>query len=184
MQIELRRVGCYAGSADGDWGEESRASLEKFNRYAHEKLDIKLASLNALGVIKSKTVRVCPLICRHGYRAEGDTCARITCGAGKVLNDDDECVSRKERRSPTASREREERRPRHMMSPAELDDGLDAPPVTRRRPPSRAGASTSPQIVCGDNSCRPVRPGCHIEYRTSEQGGSRMGGGSNVEICN
>ncbi|HVV40464.1 MAG TPA: caspase family protein [Nitrobacter sp.] len=185
VQIELRRVGCYSGSADGDWGEESRASLEKFNRYAHQKLDIKLAGLDALGVIKGKTARVCPLICRHGYRAEGDTCAKITCGAGKVLNDDDECVSRKERKLPTASREREreEHRPRHMMRPAELDDELDTPPVIRRRLPNRASVPES-RIVCGDHSCRAVRPGCHLEYRTTAQGGSVMGGGSNVEICN
>ncbi|MBN9006229.1 MAG: caspase family protein [Rhizobiales bacterium] len=184
VQTELRRVGCYSGSADGDWDKASRASLEKFNRYAGAKLDIKLASLDTLDVIKGKSARVCPLICRHGYKANGDACVKISCGEGKVLNDDNECVTRHERRTPQASRERDTRHPRRA-SRGRFDDELDVPPVVAPKLPRRAVAKpSSPQIVCGDNSCRRVRPGCHIEYRTTAEGGSIMGGGSNVEICN
>ena len=188
MQSELRRVGCYSGSADGDWDKASRTSLEKFNRYAGAKLDIKIASLDALDVIKGKSARVCPLICRHGYRADGDACVKISCGEGKVLNEDNECVTRKERRTPSASRERDERRP-HRAARGRIDDDMDerppavAPRLTPRLP-SRASPPSSPRFVCGDNSCRAVRRGCHIEYRTTAQGGSVMGGGSNVEVCN
>ena len=188
VQSELRRVGCYSGSADGDWDKASRTSLEKFNRYAGAKLDIKIASLDALDVIKGKSARVCPLICRHGYRADGDACVKISCGEGKVLNEDNECVTRKERRTPSASRERDERRP-HRAARGRIDDDMDErpPAVAPRlapRLPSRASPPSSPRFVCGDNSCRAVRRGCHIEYRTTAQGGSVMGGGSNVEVCN
>jgi len=183
VQTELHRVGCYGGSADGDWDKASRASLEKFNRYAGTSLNVKLASLGTLDAIKGKTARVCPPICRHGYRANGDACVKITCGEGKILNGDNECVVRKERPAPFASRDRDEPRPRRAGR-GRFDDEME-PPVDAPRLPGRGDViPSSPRYVCGDNSCRPVRRGCHIEYRTTAQGGSVMGGGSNVEICN
>jgi uncharacterized caspase-like protein len=184
VQTELRRVGCYDGSADGEWNKTSRMSLEKFNRYAGAKLNVKLASLDTLGVIKGKTARVCPLICRHGYKADGDACAKITCGEGKVLNDDNECVARKERKTPSASRDREERRPRRIGRDR-FDDELVAPRAAAPKLPSRASAKPEHGgIVCDDRTCRQVRRGCRIEFRTTAQGGGILGGGSNVEICN
>jgi uncharacterized caspase-like protein len=184
VQTELRRVGCYDGSADGEWNKTSRLSLEKFNRYAGAKLNVKLASLDTLGVIKAKTARVCPLICRHGYKADGGDCAKITCGEGKVLNDDNECVARKERKMPSASRDREERRPRGAGRDR-FDDELAAPRAAAPRRPSRASArSEQGGIVCDDHTCHPIKRGCRIEFRTTVQGGGILGGGSNMEICN
>lgn len=191
VQTELRRVGCYSGSADGAWDKASRASLEKFNRYADAKLNVKVASLDTLDAVKGKAARVCPLICRHGYKADGDTCEKITCGEGKVLNDDDACVVRKERRTPSASRERdrEERRPRRAGRGG-FDDELASPPAIAPRPPSPrlpSRATARPEqggIVCDDHTCHPIKRGCRIEFRTTAQGGGVPGGGSNVEICN
>ncbi|WP_438276119.1 caspase family protein [Nitrobacter sp.] len=183
VQIELRRVGCFNGSADGEWGKASRLSLENFNRHADAKLDVKVASLDTLGVIKSKTARVCPLICRHGYKADGDACAKITCGEGKVLNDDNECVARKERKVPSASRERDNRRPRRAGR-SRFNDELDAPQAAAPRLPSRASAKPEQGgVVCDDHTCHPIKRGCRIEFRTTAQGGGVLGGGSNVEIC-
>ena len=34
LQYELKRVGCYPGTIDGDWGPGSRAALEAFNQHA------------------------------------------------------------------------------------------------------------------------------------------------------
>jgi uncharacterized caspase-like protein len=183
VQIELRRVGCFNGSANGEWGKASRQSLENFNRHADAKLDVKVASLDTLGVIKSKTARVCPLICRHGYKADGDACAKITCGEGKVLDDDNECVARKERKAPSASRERDNRRPRRAGR-SRFNDELDAPQAAAPRLPSRASAKPEQGgIVCDDRTCHPIKRGCRIEFRTTAQGGGILGGGSNVEIC-
>jgi uncharacterized caspase-like protein len=184
VQTELRRVGCYDGSADGEWNKTSRLSLEKFNRYAGTKLSVRLASLDTLGVIKGKTARVCPLICRHGYKADGDTCVKITCGDGKILNDDNECVARKDRRSPSASRDRGERRPRRAGH-GRFEDELAVPRAPAPRLPSRASARPEQGgIVCDDRTCRPIKRGCRIEFRTTAQGGGILGGGSNTEICN
>jgi uncharacterized caspase-like protein len=184
VQIELRRVGCFNGSADGEWGKASRLSLENFNRHADAKLDVKVASLDTLGVIKGKTARVCPLICRHGYKADGDACAKITCGEGKVLNDDNECVARKERKAPSASRERDDRRPRRAGR-GRFNDELDAPQAAAPRLRSRASAKPEQGgVVCDDHTCHPIKRGCRIEFRTTAQGGGVLGGGSNMEICN
>ena len=108
VQTELRRVGCFTGSANGEWNAESRRSLELFNKHAGAKLDVKLASVDALDAIKLKPSRVCPLICEFGFRRDGDRCSKISCAAGSFLNDDNECERRKARQAPTARHERNE----------------------------------------------------------------------------
>lgn len=106
VQAELRRVGCLTAAADGEWNAASQRSLTLFNRYARTKFDAKLASTDALDAIKLKSSRVCPLVCEHGYMAEGERCTKITCAAGSFLNDDNECEKRRER--PVARRDRAE----------------------------------------------------------------------------
>jgi hypothetical protein len=168
VQTELRRVGCLAGSADGEWNKASRRSLELFNKSAGTRLDVKLASLDALDAIKSKTARVCPLICEYGFRADGERCVKISCAAGSFLNDDNECERRRER-TPSARRDRDERPAR----------------VVRERPEGEASAGkSSGQLVCDRGGCRPISRGCHLEFRTTAQGGPVEGGGGNVQICN
>ena len=70
LQVELRRVGCLTGSADGEWTSASRRSLELFNKYAGMKLEVKLASLDTLDAIKTKPGRVCPLSERPAAKPE------------------------------------------------------------------------------------------------------------------
>jgi hypothetical protein len=103
VQTELRRVGCLIGAADGEWNTASQRSLALFNRYAGMKLDVKVASTGALDAIKLKPSRVCPVICEHGFKADGDRCSKIVCAEGTYLNDDNECV--KQRGKATAKRD-------------------------------------------------------------------------------
>jgi hypothetical protein len=166
VQTELRRVGCLTGGADGEWNVTSQRSLALFNKNAGTKFDVKLASLDALDAIKLKPSRVCPLICEHGFKADGDHCSKIVCAEGSVLDADNDCVKRRAT-TPTAKREPAQR-------PDRAAQGLPRP----------VAPQASGQIMCDDHLCRPVQRGCHLEFRTSEQGGSRMGGGSNIEICN
>jgi uncharacterized caspase-like protein len=109
VQAELRRVGCLTGSADGNWNNSSQRSLTQFNRYAGTRLDTKVASVDTLDTIKLKSSRVCPLVCEHGFQADGDRCTRITCAEGSFLNDDNECEKRRAKR-PVATRDRPESR--------------------------------------------------------------------------
>jgi uncharacterized caspase-like protein len=172
VQTELGRVGCFSGSADGNWNATSQRSLSQFNRYAGTKLDVEVASTDALDAVKAKPSRVCPLVCEHGFKADGDKCTKIVCGGGTVLNDDNECEKKR-------------------AKPATIAKGNDSPQQdrpSRQRAQAGAGgkgaaagrATVSPQVLCTAYSCRPVQRGCHLEYH----GGGGPGNEASVEVCN
>jgi uncharacterized caspase-like protein len=183
VQTELGRVGCFFGAADGNWNAASQRSLSQFNRYAGTKLDVKVASTDALDAVKAKPARVCPLICDHGFKADGDKCTRIVCGDGYVLNDDNECEKKRVGKPPSAK-----------PATARRDDSQQDRPARQRRQAGAAaggyGAAVaagagrasggSGQIYCGSGICRPVNRGCHLEYR----GGGGPGNEANAEVCN
>jgi uncharacterized caspase-like protein len=171
VQAELRRVGCLSAAADGEWNSASQRSLTLFNKHAGTKFNVKLASLDALDAIKLKSARICPLICEHGSRPDGDNCSRIVCAEGSFLNEDNECEKRRAR-TPTARRRSDE--PRNHAARER-----PRPDVEARAPQPHA----SNQIVCDRGGCRPIDRGCHLEFRTTAQGGPVEGGGGNVQIC-
>jgi hypothetical protein len=132
VQTELRRAGCFTGSANGEWDAASRRALELFNQHAGTKFEVKVASANALDAIKLKPARVCPLICAFGFKRDGDRCVKIACAAGHFVNDDNECEKRKVRQAPSASHDRrEDRREARREAPA--------------RPKAEASAGNKPQ---------------------------------------
>lgn len=145
VQSELRRVGCLASNADGDWNATSQRSLALFNKHAGTKFDAKQASFDALDAIKAKPGRVCPLVCDHGFKADGETCVKIACRAGFRVNDDNECEKVQDKK-PVATRADAKKRD------------------TERKQTKAASAkpSASGQILCNQAGCRPVRSGCHI----------------------
>jgi hypothetical protein len=82
LQTELKRVGCDPGNIDGDWNAASRRALEIFNKHAGTKLEVRVANLNALSVIRSRTSRVCPLACDRVSRVRGDRCVKHRVAGG------------------------------------------------------------------------------------------------------
>ena len=140
VQAELRRVGCLSAEADGNWNTASQRSLTLFNRYAKTKLDTKLASTDALDTIKLKTARVCPLVCEHGYKADGERCTKITCAAGSFLNDDNECEKRRGKK-PVAKRDADDRRER-ARAVRERRQSLPEASVVKPRVSARGSASS------------------------------------------
>lgn len=149
LQAELRRVGCNTGAIDGNWNAASQRALDLFNKHAGMKLDVKTASADALDAVKGKAARICPLICDHGYRADGDQCAKITCRAGFAVGDDNTCE--KIEKKPVAKRD-EPRRERQERTQTE------AAPAK----PQAGG-----QIICNSFGCRPVKKGCRAAASTA-----------------
>ncbi len=186
VQTELGRVGCFSGQADGNWNTSAQRSLSQFNRYAGTKLDVKVASTDALDAVKSKPSRVCPLVCEHGFRADGDKCTKIVCRQGYAVNDDNECE--KQRAAKPAK-----------PASAKRDDGDERPARQRRQAGGAAAgaaggygaaagiaaaaggsrASGGGQVFCNSTGCRPVHRGCRLEYR----GGGGPGNDANAEVC-
>jgi len=148
VQAELRRVGCLSGEADGNWNAASQRSLSLFNRYAKTKFDTKLASTDALDTIKTKTARVCPLVCDHGFKAQGEACLKIVCAEGSFLNDDNECEKRREKK-PVAARDRPQSRP--APEARQSVQGI-RPPQARQATagrPNGAGLGQRGQVLTG-----------------------------------
>ena len=145
VQAELRRVGCLTGSADGNWNNASQRSLTQFNRYAGTRLDTKVASVDALDTLKLKSSRVCPLVCEHGFQADGDRCVKITCAEGSFLNDNNECEKRRAKK-PVATRERPE--PRRFPEAREGRQPRQVI-VTRSQNPNAPGMSSSGRPLTG-----------------------------------
>jgi hypothetical protein len=59
LQQELKRVGCYNGPIDGDWGDGSRRALERFARARDVKVKTDEPSRRALKAVEEAERRVC-----------------------------------------------------------------------------------------------------------------------------
>ncbi|WP_441236481.1 caspase family protein [Bradyrhizobium sp. 930_D9_N1_4] len=172
VQSELRRVGCLTASGEGDWNAVSQRSLTLFNKYAGTKLDPKLASFDALDAIKAKTGRVCPLVCDHGFRADGNACVKIACRAGYRVNDDNECEKVQDRK------------------PVAREDASKRDVERKKVETAPSTPQASGQIICGQAGCRPVARGCRLERATAASGTGNVGSayagngtGGLVEVC-
>jgi uncharacterized caspase-like protein len=170
VQAELRRVGCHPAPVDGIWTASSQRSLTLFNKYAGTKFDAKLASFEALDAIKAKPGRVCPLVCDHGFKADGDACVKIACRAGYRVNGDNECEKVQDKK-PVATRE-----------DAKKGDAERKQVETAPSKPQATG-----QIYCNSTGCRPVRQGCRLDTVGAGPravSGSGITGTSMAEVCN
>lgn len=169
LQIELRRVGCNTGAIDGNWSVQSQRSLELFNKHAGAKLDVKSASLDTLDAVKAKLDRVCPLVCEHGFRANGERCVRITCRAGYEVGDDNTCEKGQSRKPVSKPEEQKVKREQ----------------VERSRPevaPSKPQASG--QYICSASGCRPVGKGCRLVAGNAFRTPGMSQHATSVEVCN
>jgi hypothetical protein len=88
---------------------------------------------------------VCPLVCEHGFQADGDRCTKITCAEGSFLNDDNECEKRRAKK-PVATRERPESRRVYEARPAREPRQVI---VRRSQGPTGAGMSSSGRPLTG-----------------------------------
>jgi uncharacterized caspase-like protein len=166
LQSELKRVGCNTGSVNGNWNAASQRALDLFNKHAGTKLDVKVASIDALDAVKDKPSRICPLICEYGFKADGDRCTKITCRAGYEIGDDNTCEKIAVKK-PSAKREESRR------------EGSERAKAEASPPKSQA----SGQVICGQGGCRSVQKGCRLEA-FPYSGAALSGSGNLREVCN
>jgi len=141
LQTELRRVGCGPQTISERWDGSAQDSLTRFNKNAGSRFDVKAPGAEVLDFVRNKTSRICPLVCEHGYRPNGEACAKIVCKDGFELSDDNACerVPRqvKRKQAPTAALAPEPRsapEPRRGSAPGEAGGA-----VRRADEASRAG---------------------------------------------
>jgi hypothetical protein len=73
LQTELARVGCYAGTIDGDWGRRSAAALDRFSEAAGIEIAAGEPSGEALDAVTSKQETVCEAkVCAAGLEPDAD----------------------------------------------------------------------------------------------------------------
>jgi hypothetical protein len=73
VQGQLIRVGCYAGSADGKWGQQSERAAQKFYDNAHLNGSTE-PTAELLSLLKNYPGRVCPPSCKAGQVLKGGKC--------------------------------------------------------------------------------------------------------------
>ena len=73
LQFELKRVGCFTGTLNGEFDSDTKAAWHRFTKLASIKVpdDVTPDAIKAVRAIKK---RVCPLICRHDEHTEGNNC--------------------------------------------------------------------------------------------------------------
>lgn len=70
----MKRVGCYAGDADGAWDAKSQNALEQFVRVSKADVPVGRVSLAALRAVGAQKEHICPLLCAAGEREIDGKC--------------------------------------------------------------------------------------------------------------
>jgi uncharacterized caspase-like protein len=83
LQVELKRVGCYQGAVNGEFGNTTREALRSFVKNSALTLRNEDVSVDTIKAVRSFDKRVCPLSCQPGERAQGDACVRVSGGQAR-----------------------------------------------------------------------------------------------------
>lgn len=75
IQIELARVGCYAGTIDGDWSTDTRKAMKAFNDRVNATLPIAQPDYILLTLLQGHAAKACGTLCPAGQaEAENGAC--------------------------------------------------------------------------------------------------------------
>jgi len=104
LQLELKRVGCFDGAVNGEFGAPTREALRSFAKFAAVNIGGgSELSQETLSAIRRHDSRICPLKCGTGEKADGERCVRIVCAAGQILKDG-ACVNDPSKKTATPER--------------------------------------------------------------------------------
>jgi hypothetical protein len=71
LQLELQRVGCFEGTVNGQFDEDTKTAWHRFMKLASVTMSDDLSTGTAVRGINK---RICPLDCPRGKHAEGEVC--------------------------------------------------------------------------------------------------------------
>ena len=73
LQLELQRVGCFKGTVNGQFDEDTKTAWHRFMKLASITMsdDVSTGTIDA---VRGITKRICPLDCPRGQHAEKETC--------------------------------------------------------------------------------------------------------------
>lgn len=66
IQTELKRVGCYQGSIDGDWGSASRRAMRQFTNRVSASLSVDQPDYILLTLLQGHKAQACGTVCALG----------------------------------------------------------------------------------------------------------------------
>lgn len=148
IKAQMKRVGCYAGGDGPAWDAGARQALADLGR-ASRKAFPKEPGPVLLAALSKEEGRVCPLVCRRGFEAKGESCVEIVCDEGEFKNTKGVCVQAPvaRRKPPRVRQERpvvRQERPVVRRPPPVREVVRPAPPkprpvVTRPRPEPSGG---------------------------------------------
>jgi peptidoglycan hydrolase-like protein with peptidoglycan-binding domain len=76
-QLELTRLGCFSGAADGALDDATRAAIRLYLKAHGETLSDADITDDFIAELRKQTARVCPLVCPAGKIANGERCVDI-----------------------------------------------------------------------------------------------------------
>lgn len=72
LQSELKRVGCYSGAVDGDWGGASKRAMTTFLQKVNATLPVEAPDYILLTLIQGHADKACGIECPSGQGMAGD----------------------------------------------------------------------------------------------------------------
>jgi hypothetical protein len=94
-QTQLARLGCFSAKVDGVLSEKTKTALDRYMSLKGETSDDGAVTEGLVSELTAQSDRVCPLECKAGEMAKGETCVAVAkpsapASASRRNNDDDE----------------------------------------------------------------------------------------------
>jgi peptidoglycan hydrolase-like protein with peptidoglycan-binding domain len=120
-QTQLARLGCFSDKVDGVMSDKTQTALGHYLSIKAEPSGDGTVTEGLVSELTSQTDRVCPLECKAGQMAKGETCVAVAkpsepATASRHKNDADEVAPA--RRTP-AKRQAEREQPPRTAKPAQ-----------------------------------------------------------------
>ncbi|QDC07739.1 hypothetical protein FHY55_00080 [Oceanicola sp. D3] len=98
LQEELNRLGCDAGTVDGDWGRNSERAMARLRDAVPDIAEMEL-SITLAGLLQKMPEGTCPLVCSVREVKVDNRCELKTCPSGQYLDTRGSCRVRQAKAS-------------------------------------------------------------------------------------